>query len=75
MNGSVLSALLPDIPRGPTWSPEFRHACLLRTVAAKTKGERLAFYRAWERFHGAPAARRLAQEVSAVWRQQQGGGQ
>lgn len=67
------AVLLPDIPRGPTWSPEFRHACLLRSVAARAKGERLAFYKAWERFHGAEAARRLAREVSAVWRARQNG--
>ena len=51
--------LLPDIPRGPTWTTEHLQACLARYVARLPKPARLRFFETWERKHGRMSAARL----------------
>lgn len=51
--------LLPDIPRGHTWTPEHLNTCLARYVARLPKPARLRFFETWERKHGRMSAARL----------------
>lgn len=51
--------LLPDTPRGPTWTPEHLNTCLARYVARLPKPARLRFFETWERRHGRMSAARL----------------
>lgn len=60
--------LLPDIPRGPTWTPEHRQTCLARYVAQLPKPDRLRFFKAWERRHGRASAAKLNDAAKAAYR-------
>lgn len=58
--------LLPDIPRGPTWTPEHLNTCLARYVALLPKPARLRFFEIWERRHGRASAARLNDAAKAA---------
>ena len=58
--------LLPDIPRGPTWTTEHLQACLARYVARLPKPARLRFFETWERKHGRMSAARLNDAAKAA---------
>ena len=60
--------LLPDIPRGPTWTAEHLQACLARYVAQLPKPDRLRFFEAWERRHGRASAAKLNDAAKAAYR-------
>ena len=60
--------LLPDTPRGPTWSPEHMRRCLARWVARQPQPVRRAFFERWERRHGHAAAARLNDAAKAAYR-------
>ena len=60
--------LLPDIPRGPTWTTEHLQACLARYVAQLPKLDRLRFFEAWERRHGRASAAKLNDAAKAAYR-------
>lgn len=60
--------LLPDIPRGPTWTTEHLQACLARYVASLPKPTRLQFFEIWERKHGRPSAAKLNEAAQAAYR-------
>lgn len=57
----------PDIERGPTWSPEHKHRCLVRSLAARSTADRMAFFAAYERRYGTAAAGKLHAEVKTEW--------
>ena len=59
--------LLPDTPRGPTWTPEHLNTCLARYVARLPKPARLRFFEAWERRHGRTSAARLNEAAKAAY--------
>ena len=59
--------LLPDIPRGPTWTPEHLNTCLARYVAQMPKPARLRFFETWERKHGRASAARLNEVAKAAY--------
>lgn len=58
--------LLPDIERGPTWSTDHRHECLLRWVASLTSHDRTAFMTDYQSHHGRPAALTLYSQAKAL---------
>ena len=60
--------LLPDIPRGETWTEAFRAECEARKVMRLPKPEREAIYRSVAQLRGQAAAQRLAEDVSSQWR-------
>ena len=60
--------LLPDIPRGHTWTPEHLNTCLARYVALLPKPARLRFFETWERRHGRASAARLNEAAKAAYR-------
>jgi hypothetical protein len=60
--------LLPDIPRGPTWTPEHLNACLARFVARLPKPARLRFFETWERRHGRASAANLNRSALEAYR-------
>ena len=60
--------LLPDIPRGPTWTTEHLQACLARYLARLPKPARLWFFETWERKHGRTSAARLNEAAKAAYR-------
>lgn len=60
--------LLPDTPRGPTWTPEHLNTCLARYVARLPKPARLRFFETWERKHGRMSAARLNDAARAAYR-------
>lgn len=57
--------LLPDIKRGPTWTPEHKHRCLIRSLARRPNDARVAFFEAYQRRHGRAKAAALHAEVKA----------
>lgn len=61
--------LLPDIPRGPTWTTEHLQACLARYVARLPKPARLRFFETWERKRGRASAAKLNEAAKAAHRQ------
>ena len=52
--------LLPDIPRGPTWSEAWRCECEARLVAALPRSERRAYFERVAKRRGEAHARELA---------------
>lgn len=60
--------LLPNIPRGPTWTEEHRHQCLVLSLAKRDKAARIDFFGHYERKHGKAAAERLHREVLEAWK-------
>lgn len=62
------TVLLPDIPRGPTWTRDHMHQCLLRWIARQPKEIRRAFYRSWEKRYGTAATKQLAAEAAQTYR-------
>ena len=60
--------LLPDIPRGPTWTPEHLNTCLARYVAQMPKPARLRFFETWERKHGRASAAKLNKAALEAYR-------
>ena len=60
--------LLPDIPRGPTWTTEHLQACLARHVARLPRIDRMRFFEAWERRHGRASAAKLNDAAKAAYR-------
>ena len=59
--------LLPDIPRGPTWTPEHLNTCLARWIAAQPPASRRAFFETWERRHGHASAAALHAQAKAAF--------
>lgn len=59
------TVLLPDIPRGYTWSEEHKRACLCRHVRSLTETARNAFLRGVQQHHGRPFAVALYREAMA----------
>ena len=59
--------LLPDVPRGPTWTPNHMRACLARWIAAQPPATRRAFFEAWERRHGHASAAALHAQAKAAF--------
>ena len=59
--------LLPDMPRGPTWTTEHLNACLARWVAAQPPAPRRAFFETWERRHGHASAAALHAQAKAAF--------
>lgn len=56
--------LLPDIERGPTWKPNFKHRCLVRQLLRfRAQGNRTAV-EAMKRGSGYSA---LLQDANAQW--------
>lgn len=62
-------ALLPDIPRGSTWTDTYKHQCLARYVANLPKMNRIRFFKTWERRHGRASAAALHEAAKAAYRQ------
>ena len=60
--------LLPDIPRGPTWTPEHLNTCLARYVARLPKPARLRFFETWERKRGRASAAKLNKAALEAYR-------
>ena len=60
--------LLPDIPRGPTWTPEHLNTCLARYVALLPKPARLRFFEAWECKRGRASAAKLNKAALEAYR-------
>ena len=59
--------LLPDIPRGYTWSEAHRAACEARLVASLPRAERLDYYERVSKRRGQQAAVDLAAAVKAEY--------
>ena len=59
--------LLPDIPRGTTWTPGHMRACLARWIAAQPPASRRAFFETWERWHGHASAAALHAQAKAAF--------
>jgi hypothetical protein len=59
--------LLPDIPRGTTWTPDHMRACLARWIAAQPPAPRRAFFETWERRHGHASAAALHAQAKAAF--------
>ena len=59
--------LLPDIPRGPTWTPNHMRACLARWIAAQPPAPRRAFFETRERRHGHASAAALHAQAKAAF--------
>lgn len=59
--------LLPDIPRGTTWTPDHMRACLARWIAAQPPASRRAFFETWERRHGHASAAALNTQAKAAF--------
>ena len=52
--------LLPDIPRGSTWTEAWRQECEARLVASLPRSERREYFERVAKRRGEPAARELA---------------
>lgn len=59
--------LLPDIPRGPTWTHAHLQACLARYAASLPKSSRMRFFESWERRHDRASAAALNQAAKAAF--------
>ena len=59
--------LLPDIPRGYTWTEAHRAACEARLVASLPRAQRLDYYERVAKRRGQQAAADLAANVKAAF--------